>query len=188
MRLLKPLPACRPWVSRYAEARPGAAAVIAAKFGGGSMGTPVPRGARIGLINALSPRRAAQERSAGLRHVSSSTMEQSRNRVTEVQRRNSFQLGVLALSVPSSLTGTDSAPPAWPLEPPREAVHDDHASRIVAVQHCEQWRGRAEPEGKSHHMDEDARPRQPLPLCSENYGSELRRRQAWTASRSSMWD
>ena len=33
----RPLPACRPWVSRYAEARSGAAAVIAAGWLGGAM-------------------------------------------------------------------------------------------------------------------------------------------------------
>jgi hypothetical protein len=70
MRLLKPLPACRPCEFRYAAARPGAAAIIAARFGGGSIGTSFLRDARIGSINALSPRRAAQERSAGLRQVS----------------------------------------------------------------------------------------------------------------------
>jgi hypothetical protein len=44
LRLQRPLPAYRPWVSRYAEARPGAAAIIAAEFEGGSMRTSFLRG------------------------------------------------------------------------------------------------------------------------------------------------
>jgi hypothetical protein len=70
MRLLKPLPTCRPWESHCAEARPGATAVVAAKFGGGSIGTSFLRGSVIGSINALSPRHATEERSACPRQVS----------------------------------------------------------------------------------------------------------------------
>ena len=44
----------------------------------------------------------------------------------------------------------------------REAVHDRRAARIGAAQHHEQRHERTKPEGKAGHMDEDARPRQPL--------------------------